>query len=222
MQTKNHLAILAAFRNAAASIVGAKASTVLEVSITSGGILFLGERESMCPLPKFGSAEAAIILAMVGQSSGSTDSKGLSDMVDRHASTILELRAQVNNLKTTAVEANQNLARELAQARAENESLQRTVDKLRSRVDAERDPLPQDHSKPVAVRMTFEVGQQGKALKAAGLTVDDVRALLAQRDGAEVLSEQNLMCARNEDLCQLDEPVVDGDEVAFFPPVTGG
>lgn len=53
-------------------------------------------------------------------------------------------------------------------------------------------------------------------------TIDDVRALLAQRDGAEVMSEQNLMCARNEDLCQLDEPVVDGDEVAFFPTVTGG
>ena len=53
-------------------------------------------------------------------------------------------------------------------------------------------------------------------------TVEDVRALLAQRDGAEVLSEQNLMCARNEDLCQLDEPVSDGDEVAFFPTVTGG
>ncbi|UZE13018.1 molybdopterin converting factor subunit 1 [Pseudomonas sp. B21-053] len=53
-------------------------------------------------------------------------------------------------------------------------------------------------------------------------TVDDVRALLAQRDGADVLSEQNLMCARNEDLCQLDEPVLDGDEVAFFPTVTGG
>ena len=53
-------------------------------------------------------------------------------------------------------------------------------------------------------------------------TVEDVRALLAQRDGAEVLSEQNLMCARNEDLCQLDEPVSEGDEVAFFPTVTGG
>jgi len=53
-------------------------------------------------------------------------------------------------------------------------------------------------------------------------TVEDVRALLASRDGAEVLTEQNLMCARNEDLCQLDEPVVDGDEVAFFPTVTGG
>jgi len=53
-------------------------------------------------------------------------------------------------------------------------------------------------------------------------TVDAVRALLAQRQGAEVLSEQNLMCARNEDLCQLDEAVSDGDEVAFFPTVTGG
>ncbi|WPN57069.1 MoaD/ThiS family protein [Pseudomonas sp. P9_31] len=53
-------------------------------------------------------------------------------------------------------------------------------------------------------------------------TLDDVRVLLAQRDGAEVLSEQNLMCARNEELCQLDEPVSDGDEVAFFPTVTGG
>jgi molybdopterin synthase sulfur carrier subunit len=53
-------------------------------------------------------------------------------------------------------------------------------------------------------------------------TVDDVRALLAKRDGADVLSEQNLMCARNEDLCQLDEPVSDGDEVAFFSTVTGG
>ena len=28
--------------------------------------------------------------------------------------------------------------------------------------------------------------------------------------------------ARNQELCSLDEPLVDGDEVAFFPPVTGG
>ena len=53
-------------------------------------------------------------------------------------------------------------------------------------------------------------------------TVDDVRILLAAQDGFDVLKEQNLMCARNEDLCQLDEPLVDGDEVAFFPTVTGG
>ncbi|MCF4994044.1 molybdopterin synthase sulfur carrier subunit [Pseudomonas syringae] len=62
------------------------------------------------------------------------------------------------------------------------------------------------------------------ALKVEGdfATIDDVRLHLAQRDGFDVLNEQNLMCARNEDLCQLDEPVVDGDEVAFFPTVTGG
>ena len=30
------------------------------------------------------------------------------------------------------------------------------------------------------------------------------------------------MCARNQDLSKLAEPVEEGDEVAFFPPVTGG
>ncbi|MEB0042924.1 MULTISPECIES: molybdopterin converting factor subunit 1 [unclassified Pseudomonas] len=53
-----------------------------------------------------------------------------------------------------------------------------------------------------------------------------VRALrehLMLRGGAwQILAEQNLMCARNEELCQLDEPLMSGDEVAFFPPVTGG
>ena len=38
----------------------------------------------------------------------------------------------------------------------------------------------------------------------------------------QVLAEPNLMCARNQALCKLDEPLTDGDEVAFFPPVTGG
>lgn len=54
-------------------------------------------------------------------------------------------------------------------------------------------------------------------------TLDDVRLRLLGR-GAEraVLGEQNLMCARNQELCGLDEPVADGDEVAFFPTVTGG
>ena len=66
------------------------------------------------------------------------------------------------------------------------------------------------------------LGVDSVALEGEFTTVDDVRALLAQREDAEVLREQNLMCARNEELCQLDEPLVDGDEVAFFPTVTGG
>jgi molybdopterin synthase sulfur carrier subunit len=53
-------------------------------------------------------------------------------------------------------------------------------------------------------------------------TIDAVRQALAADPGFEVLNETGLMCARNEELCSPDEPLVDGDEVAFFPPVTGG
>ncbi|MDE4539917.1 MULTISPECIES: MoaD/ThiS family protein [unclassified Pseudomonas] len=53
--------------------------------------------------------------------------------------------------------------------------------------------------------------------------IDDVRKALVAKGGQyELLAEQNLMCARNEELCRLDEPLQEDDEVAFFPPVTGG
>lgn len=53
--------------------------------------------------------------------------------------------------------------------------------------------------------------------------VEDLRLQLLARGGEwRVLDEQNLMCARNQELCGLDEPLADGDEVAFFPTVTGG
>ena len=48
------------------------------------------------------------------------------------------------------------------------------------------------------------------------------QALVAKGGQYAVLAEQNLMSARNEELCKLDEPLEEGDEVAFFPPVTGG
>ena len=32
----------------------------------------------------------------------------------------------------------------------------------------------------------------------------------------------NLLCAINQSYAGLDQPVTDGDEVAFFPPVNGG
>ncbi|MCP2054908.1 UNVERIFIED_ORG: molybdopterin synthase sulfur carrier subunit [Pseudomonas fluorescens] len=53
-------------------------------------------------------------------------------------------------------------------------------------------------------------------------TVEEVRLALAADPAFAVLNESSLMCARNEELCDLDEPVQAGDEVAFFPPVTGG
>ncbi|MNH23612.1 Molybdopterin synthase sulfur carrier subunit [compost metagenome] len=67
------------------------------------------------------------------------------------------------------------------------------------------------------------LGVDAEKLEGSFATLDDVRKALVAKGGKyEVLSEQNLMCARNEELCKLDEPLEDGDEVAFFPPVTGG
>ena len=67
------------------------------------------------------------------------------------------------------------------------------------------------------------LGLDSEAVEGGFVSIEQLRAHLMQRGGAwQVLAEPNLMCARNEELCSLDEPVQAGDEVAFFPPVTGG
>lgn len=72
-------------------------------------------------------------------------------------------------------------------------------------------------------RYREQLGRDGEPLEGDFVAIADVRnALLAKGDDYQVLAEQNLMCARNQDLCRLDEPLAEGDEVAFFPPVTGG
>ncbi|MCX7946193.1 MAG: MoaD/ThiS family protein [Hydrogenophilus sp.] len=52
----------------------------------------------------------------------------------------------------------------------------------------------------------------------------DLREALARRGGvwAETLLEPSVHCARNFALAAWNDPLEDGDEVAFFPPVTGG
>ena len=67
------------------------------------------------------------------------------------------------------------------------------------------------------------LGLDSESVVGAFTTVDDVRQALLQRGGVwAVLAEQNLLCARNHELCALDEPLAAGDVVAFFPTVTGG
>ena len=42
-------------------------------------------------------------------------------------------------------------------------------------------------------------------------------------EGREALSQApNLRFAVNQEMARESDPVLDGDEVAFFPPVTGG
>ena len=67
------------------------------------------------------------------------------------------------------------------------------------------------------------LGLDGEAVEGPFTSIEQLRGHLVQRGGAwQVLAEPNRMCARNEELCKPDEPLADGDEVAFFPPVTGG
>ncbi|RWT15805.1 molybdopterin synthase sulfur carrier subunit [Raoultella planticola] len=55
-------------------------------------------------------------------------------------------------------------------------------------------------------------------------TVEAVRRLLIARGDrwALALEEGKLLAAVNQTLTTFDHPLAAGDEVAFFPPVTGG
>ncbi|WP_458372079.1 molybdopterin converting factor subunit 1 [Pseudomonas lactis] len=71
-------------------------------------------------------------------------------------------------------------------------------------------------------RYAEAVGFDSLEMEGEFATVDGLRLALAADPEFAVLNEESLMCARNEELCSLDEPVQAGDEIAFFPPVTGG
>lgn len=61
-------------------------------------------------------------------------------------------------------------------------------------------------------------------LPAAGLTVGSLRALVAARGEpwSALVTAKNLRAAVNQAMTGMEAPLKDGDEVAFFPPVTGG
>lgn len=68
------------------------------------------------------------------------------------------------------------------------------------------------------------VGTDSLAVDADFATVDALRRQLAARSDrwALALEDGKLLAAVNQTLVSLDHPLNDGDEVAFFPPVTGG
>ena len=71
-------------------------------------------------------------------------------------------------------------------------------------------------------RYAEAVGFDSLEMEGEFASVDAVRLALASDPEFAVLNEASLMCARNEELCSLNEPLSDGDVVAFFPTVTGG
>ena len=75
------------------------------------------------------------------------------------------------------------------------------------------------------LREAVGTGREALELPAAVSTVGALRAHLATRGGAwaeHFSPARNLRAAVNQDMAAADAPVRAGDEIAFFPPVTGG
>lgn len=68
------------------------------------------------------------------------------------------------------------------------------------------------------------VGVDSLTLDANFATADDLRQHLAAQGGkwALALDAGKLLVAINQSISPLSAEIKDGDEVAFFPPVTGG
>jgi len=75
------------------------------------------------------------------------------------------------------------------------------------------------------VRQKIGRGEDEMELPAGVATIGELMSSLRARGGgyAEAFAEpQRLRAARNQDHVQFDARISDDDEVAFFPPVTGG
>lgn len=69
------------------------------------------------------------------------------------------------------------------------------------------------------------MGTGSEALQTQAATVGALREeLMARSDAASAALAHGkaVRMALNQDMCHADAPLKAGDEVAFFPPVTGG
>jgi molybdopterin synthase sulfur carrier subunit len=75
-----------------------------------------------------------------------------------------------------------------------------------------------------SLREVLGTAEEALPAEQAG-SVAEIRARLRERGGAwsAALDERRrVLAAVNQEMAQPDTPVADGDELAFFPPVTGG
>jgi molybdopterin synthase sulfur carrier subunit len=73
-----------------------------------------------------------------------------------------------------------------------------------------------------SLREAFGTAAERVELPADVNSVGTLRDWLVAQGRAELASAKNLRSAVNQDMANAATPVRDGDEVAFFPPVTGG
>ena len=68
-------------------------------------------------------------------------------------------------------------------------------------------------------------GEPEITVTSTATTVGDLlNELITTRPGWQALAEREaaIRCARNQQFVERDAPLAHGDEIAFFPPVTGG
>jgi molybdopterin converting factor subunit 1 len=88
-----------------------------------------------------------------------------------------------------------------------------------------------DNARPLTVlyfawlRERVGTGEESVVLPTGIGTVGELMVWLARRSPRHAAAFENrrtIRCAVNQDFADSDAPVRPGDEVAFFPPVTGG
>ena len=75
------------------------------------------------------------------------------------------------------------------------------------------------------LREALGTGSEQIALPASGVDLATLQKTLVSRGGAWAQAfgqSKSIRAAVNQEMASPDTPVKDGDEVAFFPPVTGG
>jgi molybdopterin synthase sulfur carrier subunit len=72
------------------------------------------------------------------------------------------------------------------------------------------------------LREAFGCAGEAVELPANVATVAALRNLLIGQGRDKLASAKNLRCAVNQEMAEPEVTIKDGDEVAFFPPVTGG
>ena len=75
------------------------------------------------------------------------------------------------------------------------------------------------------LREALGTGREELALPEAVIDLATFREVLVSRGGAwasELAESRKIRAAVNQEIASGDTPVKDGDEIAFFPPVTGG
>lgn len=69
------------------------------------------------------------------------------------------------------------------------------------------------------------LGCEGVRVPATGInTIDDIKQQLIRDNPnwGKWLNKRNLLCSKNLTMTSVNTDISSGDEIAFFPPVTGG